>query len=58
MYTLFLILILIQNICIIKITIQKKIKIVYRDFDTYQDLINEINSYGVLECSTLHNVDV
>ena len=45
--------------CIIKNYYTKEeIKIIYRDFDTYQDLINEINSHGVLECSTLHNVDV
>lgn len=35
----------------------KIISIPYREFDTFDDLILEINSYGILDCSTIHNVD-
>jgi len=37
---------------------EEEIKIEYRGFDTYQDLMNEINSHSILECSSLHNIDI
>lgn len=37
---------------------KKEIRIEYRNFDTYQELMNEINSHSILECTALHNIDI
>lgn len=37
---------------------EDKISIAYREFDTFNDLFTEINSYKILDCSTLHNIDM
>ena len=35
-----------------------EVLIKYREFDTYRELIENINSYNILECEYLYNIDV